>query len=88
MTRNLPTKIKPYFDEEKCRYLWHGITVSQVKAWEKLYPDVSIINVLLVDMPRWIDRNKDKAIVKRKKDWKKTICNWLRKEQMKAVGII
>jgi kynurenine formamidase len=66
---------------------WDGIEVEQVKIWEGLYPDVDVVNVLTVEIPRWLDKKEGKAIT-RKKDWKKTICNWLRKEQMKAVGII
>lgn len=82
-----PMKIEPYFDNEKCRYLWRGITVSQVKKWEGLYPGVDVMQVLSVDIPRWLDKKEGKAIT-RKKDWKKTICNWLKREQARAVGII
>ncbi|MDD5527328.1 MAG: hypothetical protein PHE11_08010 [Candidatus Omnitrophica bacterium] len=66
---------------------WDGIGVEQVKIWEGLYPDVDVVNVLTVEIPRWLDKKEGKAIT-RKKDWKKTICNWLKKEQMRAVGII
>jgi len=66
---------------------WNGITVEQVKLWEKLYPGVNVVKVLTADMIQWLDKKEGKAIT-RKKDWKKTICNWLRKEQMKSVGII
>ena len=82
MTQTLLMKIKPYFDEEKCQYLWRGISVSQVKAWEKLYPDVNVLNVLLIHIPRWLDKMEGKRIT-RKKDWKRTIVNWLKREQDK-----
>jgi len=80
---NSSTKIA--FDWEHMR--WNGITVEQIKTWEKLYPGVNVVQVLTLDMVRWLDKKEGKAIT-RKKDWKKTICNWLKKEQARAVGII
>lgn len=63
---------------------WEGITVEQVKIWEELYPDVNVVQELTVEMPRWLDKKDGKKIA-RKKDWKATIVNWLRKEQQRAV---
>ena len=72
---------------------WKGITFEQVEIWRKLYPDINVPSILKVDIPRWIDRH----IVSRqplkvhkiaqKRNWKKTIVNWLKKEQIKAVGL-
>lgn len=64
---------------------WEGITVKQVKLWERLYPDVDVVQQLKFEMPRWIDKRIGTKIV-RKKDWKKTITNWLKREQEKGVG--
>jgi len=61
---------------------WEGITIEQVMIWEKLYPDANVIQQVTVEMPRWLDKREGKAIT-RKKDWKRTIVNWLRKEQDK-----
>lgn len=74
-------KIKWNF--EKAR--WEGITKEQAQLWEKLYPNVDIVRVLQFDIPQWLDKKADKKIV-RKKDWKKTICNWLKKEQERNIG--
>jgi predicted Zn-dependent protease len=70
---------------------WQNITLEQVKEWEKLYPLVDVAQVLRYDIPQWLDKmklapNRIKKIAQ-KKDWKKTICNWLKREQAKAVGL-
>jgi hypothetical protein len=72
---------------------WEGITVEQMEIWEKQYPDVNVLQVVCVDMMREIEkkliREPDKIVVigwpKNKKDWKKTIVNWLKKEQQRRV---
>lgn len=74
-------KIKWNFEQHK----WEGITKSQAMLWEQLYPDVDITKVLQLDIPQWLDKKSDTKII-RKKNWKRTICNWLKKEQEKAVG--
>lgn len=61
---------------------WEGITVEQVKTWEKLYPDANVIQQVTVEIPRWLDKMEGKRIT-RKKDWKRTIVNWLKREQEK-----
>ena len=66
---------------------WKGLTIEQMQLWEHLYPDVNVVQVLKVDMPRWLDRCVTNGTIKkvaRKKDWKKTITNWLKREQIKA----
>jgi hypothetical protein len=79
------------FDFKEMR--WLGITLDQVLIWEKLYPEVDIPRVLKQDIPQWLDKkviSRDPlkvAQVARKKNWKQTIVNWLKKEQMKAVGL-
>lgn len=76
------------FDFETMR--WSGITIEQLKIWEKLYPDVNIAQVLRQDMIEWLEKKvisrKPLKVgsIARKKDWKRTIMNWLKKEQMKA----
>ena len=72
------TKIKWNWETMK----WEGITVEQVKTWEKLYPDANVIQQVTVEMPRWLDKMEGKRIT-RKKDWKRTIVNWLKREQEK-----
>ena len=61
---------------------WEGITVEQVKTWEKLYPDANVVQQVTIEMPRWLDKMEGKRIT-RKKDWKRTIVNWLKREQEK-----
>ena len=57
---------------------WGGITVEQVKLWERAYPDVDVVDVLLNKMPPWLDANPQKA---QKKNWKRFITNWLSRQQ-------
>ena len=67
---------------------WEGITAEQALLWEKLYPDVNVVQVLKVDMPRWFDLQVKGGKVNkiaRKKDLKRFIHNWLKREQIKAV---
>jgi hypothetical protein len=72
---------------------WGGITFEQVEIWQHLYPDINVPLILKVAIPRWIDRHivsRQPLKVHRiaqKRDWKKTIVNWLKKEQIKAVGL-
>lgn len=75
---NSSTKIKWNWETMK----WEGITVEQVKTWEKLYPDANVIQQVTVEIPRWLDKMEGKRIT-RKKDWKRTIVNWLKREQEK-----
>lgn len=82
-TKALSTRIRYNFDT----MAWENITYEQVKAWEKLYDGVDVVRILKEDIPQWIDKRKGTKIV-RKKDWKKTVCNWLKKEKMKIDGII
>ena len=81
-TQTSPTKIS--FDFEVMK--WEGLTIWQITQWEKLYPDVDIAQVLREDIPRWLDKQNGKKIT-RKKNWKAFICNWLKREQIKAVGL-
>jgi hypothetical protein len=75
-------------------WCWRGITTDQIHIWQTLYPDVDILKALKEDMPRAIDREYDHTTgkkrrwIRRKVDWKRTITNWLRKEQMKVEGIL
>ena len=69
-------KIKFNFDEMK----WEGITVNDVKLWERMYPDVDVVKELKVNMIAWLDRKKGTKIAM-KKDWKRTIHNWMKTEQ-------
>jgi hypothetical protein len=72
---------------------WEGISVEQMEIWEKMFPDVNVLQVVCVDMMREIEkkltRENDAIMVrgwpKNKKDWKKTIVNWLKSEQRRAV---
>jgi hypothetical protein len=79
------------FDFES--FKWEGLTIEQLQIWEKLYPHADIPKILKVDIPRWLDkmvisREPLKVKVKgRKKDWKKTIVNWLKKEDIKEATI-
>lgn len=63
---------------------WENIPVSQVKLWESLYPDIDVVDQITVQMVRWLDKVKDTKKA-RKRDWKKFIVNWLKREQQKAV---
>ena len=74
-------KIKFDFDEMK----WEGITVNQVKLWERLYPDVDVVNVINFDTVQWLDKKQGTKITQ-KRNWKSFICNWLKREQERSIG--
>ena len=57
---------------------WEGITVEQIKKWEKAFSLVDVIDVLLYKMPVWLDANPRKA---KKTQWKRFIVNWLSRQQ-------
>ena len=72
---------------------WKGITVSQVKLWERLYPDVNVVDEILVKMVAWCERQvitHQPLTVKakgKKRSWKRFIENWLKLEQTTARGL-
>lgn len=70
----MSNKIEFNFDELK----FEGITVDQVKFWEKCYPAVDVVEVLTKRIPAWADANPQKA---RKKNYKRFIVNWLSRQQ-------
>ncbi len=57
---------------------WENITVEQVKLWEKVYPNLDVIDILLNKMPAWMDANPKKA---HKKNFKRFIINWLSRQE-------
>ncbi len=65
---------------------WQGLTVEQIDLWCALYPDVDVVNQLKFEMPRWLDKQNGKKVA-RKKNWKAFIVGWLRRAEMRAVGI-
>jgi hypothetical protein len=66
---------------------WEGITYEQVKIWERLYPNTNVVQVLKVDMIQWLDKKRGTKVA-RKKNWKAFICGWLKREQLRGVGIL
>ena len=73
-------KIKFDFSEMK----WEGITVNQVKLWEKLYEDIDVVNEITVEMVRWLDKVKGTKKAN-KRNWHRFICNWLKTAQTRSV---
>lgn len=73
-------KIKFDFKDMK----WQGITVSQLKLWERLYPDIDVDNEIQVEMIRWLDKRQGTKIVL-KKNWKTFISNWLKRSQERSI---
>jgi len=73
-----------YWDREKSKL--ENVYVEDIKAWEKLYPNIDVIKIVDKDIPEWIMKKiRTKKVVK--SDYRKTIINWLKKEQAKAVGL-
>lgn len=74
---------------------WKGITLGDIKEWEKLYTDIDVDAEIQQYMIRdWLDKkvvSRNPLIVKDKlmlrKDWRKTIINWLKRSQAEAVGM-
>lgn len=67
-------KITFNFEEMK----WEGIAVEQVKLWERAYPSLDVVDILLNKMPVWMDANPAKA---KKKNYKRFIVNWLSRQE-------
>ena len=69
------TKIEFDFEEMK----WKGLTVAQIQFWEKVYPDVDVINEISKKMVGWLDAERNGK--GRKKNWKSFINGWLARSQ-------
>lgn len=66
---------------------WQGIDVERdIKVWERLYPDIKVISVVTVDMIQWLDKVKGTKKAN-KRNWRKFIVNWLKREQQRRVGL-
>jgi hypothetical protein len=57
---------------------WEGITVEQVKFWERCYPCLDVVDMIINKMPAWLDANPEKA---HKTRWKRFINNWLASQE-------
>jgi hypothetical protein len=66
------------FDFEARKFT--GIKLSQAEFWQKVYPDISIDDLILKRIPAWLDANPAKA---HKKNWKRFLVNWFSSEQGK-----
>lgn len=64
---------------------WTGISIEQIKIWERIYPDANVIKALQYDIIRWIDKHRETKKVQKKR-WRRFICNWLQKEQERSIG--
>jgi hypothetical protein len=76
----------------KIKFNWQtmkfeNLTVAQLEVWTKLYHPVNVFEIITEDMTKWLDKKRNVPSVSRKKDWQRFICNWLKKEQRKAVGL-
>lgn len=80
--KNSRTKIKFNFDTMK----WEGLTLAEIKTWEGIYTEVDIADALK-RMIYWLDKVKGTKKAN-KRNWRSFIVRWLKREQMKAVGII
>jgi hypothetical protein len=65
---------------------FEGLTVEQLETWERLYPKIDVFKTITVDMAQWLDKVKGTKKAN-KRNWRKFICNWLKREQIKAVGL-
>ncbi|MDD5722652.1 MAG: hypothetical protein PHY29_02805 [Syntrophales bacterium] len=71
---------------------FRGITTEDTDLWRRIYPGVDMKKEFQA-MVQWLDRQVvSRMPLKvnkkgRKRSWKKFITNWLKKEQMKAVGL-
>jgi hypothetical protein len=57
---------------------WEGITVDQVKFWERSFPGIDVVDILIHKMPAWLDANPEKG---KKTKWKRFIVGWLSRQQ-------
>jgi hypothetical protein len=59
---------------------FEGLTVSQLELWDKLY-GLESFDIIAGDMTKWLDKMRDRPSISRKKNWRRFICNWLKREQ-------
>jgi hypothetical protein len=73
-----------YWDKREMKL--KGIYQEDIKRLEELYPGVDVFRVIEKDIPEWIIKKQlvGKTV---KSDYRKTIMNWLKKEQLRAVGL-
>jgi hypothetical protein len=66
---------------------FENLTVAQLETWAKLYHPVDVFEIIIGDMTKWLDKKRNVPSISKKKDWQRFICNWLKKEQIKEVGL-
>ncbi len=76
---------KLYFDRDTGKFI--NLYKEDIQAWEKLYPNVDVIWIVEIAMPRWL-ASKTGLKKSKKSNWKNFLHNWLKREQMKAVGVM
>ena len=68
-------KPKIIFNFEKRK--WENLFLDDIGFWEKVYPDIDVLDLVTNKMVAWIDGNPNRA----KKNWKRFIVNWLSSAQ-------
>ncbi len=76
---------KLYFDRDAGKFI--NLYKEDIQAWEKLYPNIDVIWWIETGIPRWLNEKKGQKKSK-KSDWNDFIGNWLKREQMKALGVM
>ncbi len=64
-----------------------NIYQEDIKIWEGLFKELDVIWFIENEIPEWMFKNRTRKITK-KSDYRKFITNWLKREQMKAIGVI
>jgi len=72
-----------FFDWDEMKFT--GITMKDIQRWEKVFPDVDIIEQFK-GMAIWLLQNEANN-KSSKQNWSSFITRWLKKEQIKAIGL-
>ncbi len=72
-----------FFDWEQMKFT--GITMQDIQRWEACFPDVDIIEQFK-EMAVWLLKH-EASRKSAKQNWSSFITRWLKKEQIKAMGL-
>ena len=66
---------------------FENIYQEDIKIWEGLFKDLDVIWFIEKGIPEKMFTNRHKKLY-HKSDYRKMITNWLKKEQLKAIGVM
>ncbi len=76
---------KLYFDRDTGKFI--NLYKEDIQELERLYPNIDVIWMIETAMPRWLNGTKGKK-KSNKSNWNTFMNNWLKIEQLKALGVM